>query len=226
MTLPALRPVRKIDLIRFDLSAGLPTALHVLRAQLGWTRAIHALTRFMLRSLGRDPLRDLSTHGWPASQETLVRHQLRPVILLDDVLRLDLALPQERVMEILAQVIRMSGARFIEHNVPDIPRSSWRAADPAQRHSFVTRLTTRLFNAQIEDITTAPTTLAFRITACRFVQLTHALGRPQLAPLFCAADSQFFESPSSPRLDRPSTIAAGDACCHFIFSYREDEASA
>jgi hypothetical protein len=222
MELPQLRPARRIDLILFDLRAGLPTALQVLRAQLGWAQCLHALARFGLRSLGCDPLRALPTHGWPAAQETLVRHQLRPVILLDDVLRRDLRLPDARVMEILAQVVRMSGARFIEHNVPDIPRPLWSAATPDQRTTFVTRLTTRLFNAQIEDITTSPTSLAFRVTACRFVQLTHALGRPQLAPLFCAADSQFFESPSSPRLDRPTTVAQGAPCCHFQFSYRDE----
>jgi hypothetical protein len=221
--LPALRPVRRLDLMRFDLRAGLPTAVAVLRRALGAAQTLRALVFFAVRSVVADPLRKLSTAGWPPAQEALVRHQLRPVVILHDVLRHDLKLETSRALVVLGEVVRMSGARFIEHNVPQIPREAWRGADEAARRSFVQRLTQRLFNAQIDDITTSPTQLAFKVHACRFVQLTHELGRPELAPLFCAADAQFFDAPSSPRLDRPSTIAADGHTCHFVFSYKDPD---
>jgi hypothetical protein len=224
MTLPTIRDPSKAQLIWFDLRAGTPTALATLQRHLSAVELARALLRFGWRSATQDPLRGIETKGWPAEQEPLVRHQLKPVLLLDDTLRHDLGLSHERTMAILLDVVRMSGARFIEHNVPAIPPDAWAAANPETRYQFIERLTRRLFNARVEHIEAQPKRLSFQVTSCRFVQLCAALDRSYLAPLFCAADSQFFDSPTSPKLTRPSTLAGGGPCCHFIFSYDEPEA--
>lgn len=220
MPLPETRPITLTDLRLFDLRAGFPAAVERLRHHLGW-KTIRVLSHFARRDLTDNYFVDLDpTTDW--NSEALIRHQLKPVLILDDVLRLDLKLNSRDANVILLDIVRSSGARFVEYNVPRIEKNVWQEVDNAERHTFMIQLTERLFNAHITDIQTSPNHLEFKVSACRFVEILRTLNRPHLATFFCEADSQFFSGPGLPVLERPETLASGANCCHFRFKMPED----
>lgn len=225
MSLPSYDPTRRSELILFDLSAGVPAALGVLRRHLGPVKLLRVLARYSALSL-RDPLAELPTEGWPAEREVLVRHQLRAAVLLDEALIQALDLDEARRCELLLEVISETGARFIQKILPLPEVSDWHEASHEERERFLGEATGRFFNSEIDEVYIDDDELGFDVCDCRFVTLTEALGRPYLAAMFCAADSVFFERPEAPvRLERTGTLATGASRCDFRFSYRDGGAS-
>jgi len=222
MSLSPLPPMRRRDLVVFDLSRGMPRALAVLKAELGIGRLLRVLRGLALHSR-RDPLRGLS-RPWPRDKEWLTRRQLRPVVLLDDVLRDDLRMEHAARVALLGRVVGEAGARFLAANVPAGIERAWRRASPAERERFATSLVGRFFNVAAAPPRVDAASLAFDVQRCRFAELTAELGRPYLGPLFCAADSVYFERPDVPvSLERSGTLAEGAGCCDFRLRYREGE---
>lgn len=220
MPLPELGPLSKAALLRFDVTTGLPVAFGVLRKRLGWGRAVRAAA-LLLRRGGDDPLAGIDSGDFSPRDEELTRHQLRSAVLLDDVLREDLALDAQERTAVVQEVVAQTGARFVARFVPPVGAERWKHASPRQRVAFLRQLTERFFNMRAERLETTETSLGFDVTACRFVELCHALGRPHLAPMFCAADSVRFAQPGSPvELRRSGTLATGASCCDFRFELR------
>ncbi|MBW2458590.1 MAG: L-2-amino-thiazoline-4-carboxylic acid hydrolase [Deltaproteobacteria bacterium] len=219
MSLVPLPPLRRRDLVAFDLTRGMPCALSVLRGALVSQQWIRVLGRLLWRGR-RDPLRGLP-QPWPSEQEWLVRRQLRPVVLLDDVLRDDLGLNRPARLELLGRVVSETGARFLAANVPAGITADWSQGTPAERRAFAASLVRRFFNVEATRPQVEEASLSYDVTRCRFAELTADLGRPHLGPLFCAADAVFFGRPDSPLvLQRSTTIAEGGSCCDFRFRYR------
>ncbi len=223
MTLPRLSPLRRADLARFDWATGLWTSLGVLRRHLGALGATRAAAALVARA-HRDPLRDVpAPGGWPALQDELTRHQLRPVLHMDDIAREVLGLSDDARMALLTDLVAETGARFVAGTVPQLALTRWRHADAGERERFAADVAGRLVNARVEQRSTGDAHLAFDVTGCLFVELCRSVGRPYLAPLFCEADSRHFDSPRSPlTLVRESTIARGATRCDFRFVYRPD----
>ena len=217
--LPRVSPPRLRELLRFDLTEAGPTALRVLRRHLGLRGALRVGRRYLAGWL-RDPLATIEPQGWPRRSERLVRHQLRAAVRVDDALR---PMPLEARLPILRDVIGETGARFIGANVPMPSAAAWGGASAAARDDFAAAVVQRFFNAETTGHETGPRSFRFDVVRCRFVQLCAALDRPYLAPLFCHADSVYFERPRSPlRLLRGQTLAGGDARCDFRFEVHDE----
>lgn len=215
------RPLTRRDLAVFNLRVTLPMLWRIVRQALGRRAAVRAFAALAWRSR-RDPLAEVPTSGWPAEEEILVRDQLRPILVLDDVLRRDFRLADDRRLELLREIVSHSGARFVEHVVPEIAPADWAGATPAQRREVQRTLVGRFFNARAEHGEPDERSLRFDVTACRFAQLVRALDRPYLANMFCEADAVYFGQPSSPiRLTRKGTIADGAPRCDFLFTLRD-----
>jgi L-2-amino-thiazoline-4-carboxylic acid hydrolase len=45
----------------------------------------------------------------------------------------------------------------------------------------------------------------------------HAEGTPELIVFFCETDERFMDGHPTHRLERPTAIGLGDACCDFQF---------
>lgn len=208
---------RLLALHLFDLRAGNPTAVRVLVRHLGPSRTVRALACLLRRKLlRRDPLRVLP----PAEGERdrLSRHQFAPVVMLDDVLRRDLHLDTADAGHLLAEVVAETGARFLASTVVLPAAADWARLRPAEREAFARGVVDSFFNATVERISAEPGRLDFDVCRCRFVELAAAVGRPELAALFCAADSCYFDRPDSPVvLERSATLASGGAACGFRF---------
>lgn len=221
MVLPRVAPLGRLELLRFELGTGLATALTVLRRHLGIVATLRAATALALRS-SRDPLSGVPKTDWPAWQEELTRRQLRPVLLMDDILREVLGLSDADRLAVLGELVAETGARFVERSVPELPLERWSAAPEAERERFVRELSARLPNARVERFSVGDDRLSFDISACRFVELCRAAGRHHLAALFCDADSRHFDGAGSLlRLRREGTIARGATHCDFAFEYRK-----
>lgn len=207
--------------MRFDVTVGLPVALRVLARRLRGGRFLRAVVALLLRAV-RDPLRSVPPAGWPDAQETLTRHQLRPVLLMDDVAREVLELDEPARMALLGEVVAETGARFVATHVPEVDRATWHAEPADERLRFAEQLGARFFNMRMQVVGADDAGLAIDVTACRFVELCHAVGRPHLARLFCEADSRHFDREGSLiTLRRTGTLAMGAPRCDFRFGFKD-----
>jgi hypothetical protein len=205
----------------FEWTRGNRAALSVLRRHLGWGGLLRLLPRFLWRQLTTDPFASLPK-GKPLSRrERLTRRQLRPVLILDDLLATWPGLEAGQPLSILEEVVSRSGAQFLAWSLPVMQPATWRAMSAGQRRGLVEGLLDRFFNMEAGVVEDAAADLAFDVSGCLFASLTTELGRPHLAPLFCAADSVYFEDPSVPvALRREDTIARGGDCCSFRLSFK------
>ena len=214
-------------LLWFDLTRGLPAALGALRRRLGWRRLARLLPLFLWRSVfTADPLVALGpvrgADATAARRERFARHQLRPVLLLEGALRDALGLDAAAALEVAGAVVAASGARFLAFNVPRVERASWAAAPDAERRTVVARVLARMFNAEAAVRAVGADAFAFDVTACAFARMARALGRPEIAALYCAADGAWFDEPRSPiALARAGTIARGATVCDFHFTFKD-----
>lgn len=207
----------RLRLILFDITRGLPTAARVLAARLGWRKTLRVFALFLRRSATTRPFRALGSDR-PSAAERFTRHQLKPVLLLDDVLRKDLLMSQEEALALLAEVVGASGAQFIASQLSPPSPAAWRSYDDQAKESFARRVMARFLNAEAELVPDDRSEVAFDVTFCHFAHLTRRLERPELAPLFCRADSAYFSRPEAPvELRRAKTIAQGDDRCEFRF---------
>ena len=191
----------------------------MLRRHLGLAGTARAAVGLAKRQLRGDPFA-----GQPPIADTaewLTRRQLGPVLLLEDTLREDLQLDTDETLSVLSDLVAQVGARLLSRRFPSLSPAAWAAASPEARERLARRVFERIGNIAAADIRTTDHALELDVTACRFVTLLHALGRPHLAPLFCAADSVFFDDVAAPvTLDRSATLAGGARACDFRFRIR------
>lgn len=219
MGLPEHKPLSRRDLIAFDVRASLPIAVGVLRRHLRPRQVASVLFRYGASSV-RDPLADISGEGWPAQRETLLRHQFRAALRMDDALSGVRGLAQDERFAILAEIIAESGAAFLAAHAPMPQPEQWQGASADQRETWVRDTIAQFPNADVDRVYIDDASLGFDVCVCRFQQLAHAVGRPYLAPMFCAADSVHFGRADVPvQLRRTSTIANGGERCDFRFDY-------
>ena len=201
--------------LRFDLTRGIPCALGVLSRHLGVTATAKVGFRFLWHSLWYRTPPQLQLEA-PSARFTW--RQLRPVLLLERALEESTEDPKP----ILAEVVAETGAAFIASQVPIKP-TQWAGLDDGQRQRLAQTSLERFGNAQADIQEISPSRLSFDVQRCEFVVFCHALSRPDLAPLFCAADRRFFGLRDDVRLLRSETLAQGDPRCTFRFHLPEDK---
>ncbi len=223
MAFPELKPMSRSRLIWFDLRHGLPIAIGVLRRRLGWVRALRVCTATVWRGIVSDPLRDAPQGRFAAPRERLVQHQVRQAFLLDDVLSGSLGMSAEQALPVIRELVGAVGARFIASNAP-FEVEDWRNASEAERRKYTSQAMGRFANAEYEIGELRADGLAFDVTYCRIAELAHGLGRSHLAPLFCWADSVYFDGKGGrPQLERPTTLADGHDRCRFRLAYPDSD---
>jgi len=215
--------VNKLELIRFDLTRGLPTAIKALREDLSVTAFLYALTCFSVRSIFSRPFSELGRSQ--SAAEDFTRHQLKPAILLDDVLKRDLKLNNNKRLSIMEKVIANSGAQFIESNVRIPSPHEWTQMTDDERIQFTQNTMAKFLNAETQIAETPQDVFGFDVTTCHFASLTRQLKREHLSKFFCQADSIYFSRPDVlVQLTREDTIAGGQQHCTFRFQFPEDSA--
>ena len=80
----------------------------------------------------------------------------------------------------------------------------------------------RFPNVTDADVVATEKTMDVTFSYCRLAEGARAIGRPELASLFCSADAAFYNGTANrPTLTRPQTIAGGGTACHFQFRWTE-----
>ncbi|TNF30704.1 MAG: hypothetical protein EP329_13425 [Deltaproteobacteria bacterium] len=209
MSLTPPRSPRLRDLVAFDARHALPIVWRVLRGRLGRVATARVVARYLAASLGRDPLRGVAPSADP--REPMTRYQLRSLLRLEQALA---GLAGPLATDLLREVACEVGAAFIAATHPP-SHAEWARAGDAERRAFAEGLLRYFPNADGAVVGLAAGALDFDISRCRFAELTRELGRPDLAPLFCAADTRYYARPGHGTLHRAETLAAGDARCAF-----------
>lgn len=207
----------------FDLKHSFPLAVRILKEELGLLSALHCLLCFGWRKIWQRPFKPLASQLSNAKEEVLTRHQLEPVLLLEAALSVDLKINKDRTLGILRRVVRESGAQFIQFAVQSPSPQEWRAKSIDAKNEFAQKGLLQFFNAEAQVVSAPAAHFAFDVKLCHFVRLTQALGRPDLAPLFCGADEALFNQPElRVSMTRAETLATGHERCAFRFRWDEN----
>lgn len=194
---------------RSKLAAG-RAVVRMLVGQLGLARSAAVLARLAWWRVRGEPWSQLG----PIEDERdrLSRAQAGDLVLLDRAMR---AIGEgEAAMRICGEAVSVGGVRFLGDMLGTLPTTNL--------GEFAQRMASRFFNAEGETrILDGDTAFELTVTRCRFVDLLAAVDASHLAPLFCAADSAYFDDASRPiQLRRTQTLATGGDCCDFHFELR------
>lgn len=202
------------------MRAGLVTLMR----ELGYLRGLLVILGVGWRLARGEPFRSLNQEAQAAlepsaghlDRERENRAQIAPVINIYNTLRRRVS--EEEALRITGAVVIAGGRAFLSHTLREL--NDTEALLNTSRSERVERLTqllapvpNALFELSIDD----QDHVHYTVTSCRFVQLCHQLGYPELAPLFCAVDDYFFrEDMPSIHLERATTLARGGERCPFV----------
>lgn len=210
-------------MFRFELLHGHRTSVPILFSQLGFLRAVRAVLGVARRQmLGPDPLAPLGPDDPADVEDWLARRQLRPLLWLDSALTEDLGVSNEERLSVLGALVGATGAAFLGQLFPTIDATSWKAASNEARETLVRRTMSRFGNIAEADVRPSDTGVRFDVRKCRFHRMVNQVERPELGPLFCAADYVYFSRENSMyQFERSTTRASGGAVCDFQLTWKD-----
>ena len=186
----------------------------ILLKRLGPMHTMRTLAHFALMTLQGHPFKEL---GEPVDdRDRLSRKQLGPAVLIYRALQ-HVGLPTSQATELVKDLVTVGGLRFLDHLLAPIANTP---SHQILRHRDRIKLVlARFMNAEAKTKLTEDGTLHYTVYRCRFVELLNRVGTPELAPLFCDVDREYFQTDRTTIvLARRRTLAAGDNCCDFRFS--------
>ena len=192
--------------------------LRVLTDSLGYFRTLRVVAGVAKRRLTENPFLSLGPARDRRERES--RLQAQTAIFLYRELKL---LEPHRALELTFRVVEAGAVGHLRKTLGRVRGDVLAQLEPTRRRKRVQGWIDRFFTAtaHIEDVT--ETQVAFTVTACALVRLSHAAGHPELAPAFCRGDASYFASLSPPiKLERASTIAEGADQCPFILSLHDN----
>lgn len=187
------------------LSAVDRAGLAALAHQVGWPTALWVGASVRLAQARGAPFADLPAAADAAERGS--RAQAGAAILLFRALRGRVDDP----VAVTAAVVEASALVFLTATIGPIDLEG-----VGDRRAQVAAALDRFPNVAAHIDVASADAVAFTVTACRLVALARHAGHPELAPLFCRADARWFGGVTpGVRLERPTTIAAGDPVCAF-----------
>ncbi|MFB6371555.1 MAG: L-2-amino-thiazoline-4-carboxylic acid hydrolase [Bradymonadaceae bacterium] len=192
----------------------------ILVDELGLVDALRIGGRMQRQIFAGEPFSDLPAPE--SDQERESRDQIAPAIVLYRQLRDELG--EERALEVAERVIREATVVFLSKTVGRLRRDELLAMDDDEREAFVREKGQHFANADLTWDQIGAESVEFTVTHCRFPPLCEAAGVPELAPLFCKGDADFFGGVEEDvDLERPHTIAEGAENCPFHIYMRDDD---
>lgn len=200
--------------LRRASQAALVPTVRALHRELGTWGVLRVLAWVVVLGVFRDPYRHLPRAPKRDERDRLSRQQSRELILLDRALRRVVrgADAEPKIARILRVAVSAAGAVFLDAMVPNVSHEELLRVGPA--------LAERFFNAEGTAQAHPDGSFTFVVTRCRFVELLRSAGASHLTPLFCEVDHAFFTGARDTHFERPTTLAAGQACCDFRWRSR------
>ncbi|MFX0102791.1 MAG: L-2-amino-thiazoline-4-carboxylic acid hydrolase [Candidatus Hodarchaeota archaeon] len=194
-------------------------AIGALRKELGFKQTLSVISTFLKMKRRGEPFKGFEPPG--NSKDRGSRDQLGDAILVYRAL-LD-RLPREEAERITREVILAGAMAFLRGTVPVLRREEILSKTKEEQEALLTSIIEKFPNPDWEIVETTETSFFYRITRCRFPEMLEKLGHPELSNAFCAADELYFnEYQSDIDLERTTMIGAGDKCCDFLFSLKEE----
>lgn len=191
-------------------------ALAILRRALGLGGLLRLLPRLLV---ARDPFARLGPPG--DAREHQSRKQMAPAVQLYQLLRARLG--QERALAVTREVVVAATLQFLASVLPRFDRDDYRALGE-RREAYLNEVTEPFHNATREFVDVSEDRFEMRVNACHLHSLSVRLGIPELAPVFCAGDRDFFSDPTQPvAMERETTLAEDGRPCRFVFRWKEAE---
>ncbi len=189
-------------------------AVAILRRGLGTGRLLRLLPKILR---GKDPFAALPAPKDEAERAS--REQLRGAVQL--YLALRGLLPDDEALALTKEVVIAATLEFLSAVLPRFDRAAYTALGD-ERESYLEKVTRPFVNSEREFHDVSAERFEMRVTACHFHRLCVELGLPELAPVFCAGDLEYFADPGRPvALTRETTLAADGVPCRFVFEWRE-----
>lgn len=200
-------------------------ALRVLAGHLGWIRALWYGLNVRNRVRRGEPFAHLPA---PLTEkEAHSRAQAGPAIVL--YRRLRRAIGPEDAVGITTDAVEASALVFLQQTIGPLDRGALTAMSPDDRLAFLKDKGNRFPNATIRWEQVEAERVRFTVLDCRFVSLCAEAGHPELAPIFCKGDAEFFGGVEpGVTLIREETLAAGGRRCPFVLQWAsaDDEPTA
>jgi len=184
----------------------------ILVDELGLVDALRIGGRTQRRLLGGEPFDHLDApHN---DDERQSREQIGPAIVLYRQLRREYG--EDRALAVIERVIIEASVVFLSKTVGRLRRDDLLAMGDDEREAFVRQKGRHFANATLTWDHIGAESVEFTVTHCRFPPLCEKAGVPELAPLFCRGDAEFFGGVEQDvDLERPHTIAEGAETCPF-----------
>ena len=209
--LEIVMPKRSSLTLRHHLHTAL-NASYILLRRLGFLPGLRLLIKLTVEQLKGAPFQNLQ----PAltTRDIQSRTQIGPAIILYKILRQSRS--EEDALSISKEVIISSTLLFLNQAIGPIDPKQLAALSLSERESWVKERAEQFFNATMEWQTITAEEVSFTVTRCTFPELCKETMVPELAPLFCAGDQEYFGTTQElVQLHRPATIAAGAQSCPF-----------
>lgn len=206
------------QLLTFELTTGFPIAIKCLYKHLGSIQTLRLMALFSWQDLALNDVKNIPRNAH-TTQEKMSLHQFKPVFFLYRGLKYMVG--QEQALQILSDVVATSGSQFLERIVPDISPEFWNQLNSQEKDNFSNDLRAKFFNSQSILVEDPNFDFAFDVQFCYFVSFARQLNCPEIVPLFCEADSRYFEdNDTGIEFQREHTLGKGDACCDFRFCFK------
>ena len=129
-----------------------------------------------------------------------------------------------RATEVAGELVRESAVIQLRSFIPKKTLLKYREIPAEARETILSRTLDKFPNATIDSKTIEADRFEFHVGRCEFVELAKAIGRPEMAQLFCSGDALYFERhlPET-RFDRPQMLSEGGAYCDFRIRWSEDQ---
>ncbi len=193
-------------------------AFKVLIEELGLIDALRVGGRTQRRVFAGEPFAEFPP---PESDgERKSRDQIGPAIVLYRELLEEVS--RERALQVAERMIIEASIVFLSETVGRLRRSELLEMGDREREAFVRERGNQFFNATLRWEEIDEEVVEFTVTHCEFPPLCEAAGVPELAPLFCKGDAEFFGGVEDDvALERPHTLAEGAESCPFRIEMRE-----
>ena len=192
-----------------------PSVTQALVQALGWRKALAVGLKVLQRLPWEAPFRELPRTR--DSRERKSRQQIIPAIVLYRVLLRTRS--QHASLEIMAEVIRAGAVEHLTRSLGDLNPEHFQALSQQQREHTVRGWLARFFTAETTLDEVSADSVRFTVTRCQLARLAEAAGHPELAPLFCRGDADFFATRTPPvSMRRVQTLAEGGDACPFELS--------
>ncbi|MDX1692328.1 MAG: L-2-amino-thiazoline-4-carboxylic acid hydrolase [Ketobacteraceae bacterium] len=214
--------LNSIRLYYFDVTQGNKTGIKVLANRFGLKKALTLGMKLQWQMLVASPFRSLNAAHKPDRNQKLSQRQMAPVIILYQDFQ-EMGLSRDESLEVLRELISEVATGFLKFNIPTIKKSEYSAIPQTEKLQLLRRLTGRFFNAEADLTLDKSDNFTFSVHHCHFASYCKTLNLPELAPLFCAADKQFFDDYQDDIVFfRTRTLANGDSHCDFRFTWQSD----